>query len=226
MLDAWLEVKYDRFFESDTAMLWTWQQMQIEPGQVMTRSAIILFGLPDQNTLHLHIRSSLPDVIHATDTLHVSGTVRSSDPNAQLSIVVVVHRDPSRMFHLAENGPHSFSISFPVRDLLANSGAHKLEFFIAGRHSSLSNGEWFYAELNFPIHTPTQSISRSRTLSCSPSPTLLRSHQPAPTKPPAHAIPFGPDCDGSDPANVRLTAHDGNAEISTTLSGDFTHWDH
>jgi hypothetical protein len=78
MLEAWREVEYDRYFEGDAAMSWTWQQMQIEPGRVITRSMIVLFGLTAQNTLHLHITSSLPDVIHATDTLHVSGTVTSS----------------------------------------------------------------------------------------------------------------------------------------------------
>jgi hypothetical protein len=226
MLEAWLKVEDDRFFEGNAAMSWTWKQMQIAPGQVITRSAIILFSLPDQNTLQLHITSSLPDVIHATDTLHVSGTVTSSDPNAQLSLMVVVGRDPSTIFHLAENVPHSFSISFPATDLLANSGAHELEFFVADGHGSLSNGEWFYAELIFPIHTPTQSTSRSRTPSRSSSPTLLRSRQPAPTKPPAHAIPLVPDCDGSDLVNFHLTAHGGNTEMSTTLSGEFTHWYH
>jgi hypothetical protein len=201
----------------------------VQPDAEHSSESASAFGsccLPDQNTLRLHIMSSLSDVIHATDTLHVSGTVTSSDPNAQLSLVVVVGRDPSTMFHLAENVPHSFSISFPATDRLANPGAHELEFFVADHHGSLSNGEWFYAELIFPTYTPTQSISRSRTPSRSPSPTFLRSGQPAPTKPSAHAIPLVPDCYGSDPANFRLTAHDGNAERSTSFSGDFTRLSH
>jgi hypothetical protein len=49
------------------------------------------------------------------------------------------------MFHLADNVRHSFSLNFPVTYLLANSGAHELEFFVADHHGSLSNGEWFYA---------------------------------------------------------------------------------
>jgi hypothetical protein len=113
MLEGWREVEDDRYFEGDAAMSWIWQQMQIEPGRVVTRSMIVLFGLTAQNTLHLHITSSLPDVIHATDTLHVSGTVTSSHPKAQLSLVVV-DRDPSTMYHLADNVPHSFSFNFPA----------------------------------------------------------------------------------------------------------------
>jgi hypothetical protein len=76
---CWTQVQEEAVWEFDSAVAFSWQDIQIPAHVVVGRSVIMKFGFPDQNYLHLTCDlSQIGEHLNIQDTATISANIQSS----------------------------------------------------------------------------------------------------------------------------------------------------
>jgi hypothetical protein len=219
-------------------MSMSWHSIAVQGQGLATRSALIMFGLPQNDTLVVAIWD-VPGLVAVNEQVVVSGIAAADRDDKNITVWMLIDGDICRLAQVA-TGVGILEFEFPIVPASqgVGLGAHKFSFFAVGTGANVSPQESFNISVLPPATetptetktpsetktpTPTSSVAQSptRTISetpnptksASPRPTASQSQFPAPTLPPGPALPISVVCDVGENFDIR------SGDMGTTYSG-------
>jgi hypothetical protein len=175
---VWTQVIAEYFTDEDSAFAWSWQNISLQSGHSVSRSAIMKFGLPDLNVLSLAV-SGAPVSIWVEDAIRITATATSWNED-ELALLLVLDDDLSCFWRIVHGmqpaTPHEVDI-VPAA-LGIHPGSHKFALYAVDSVGTIAQPAVFTVTVRSD-RVPT----RSRPVIAQP--TRSRSvMQPTPSVPP------------------------------------------
>jgi hypothetical protein len=169
----WNQTNLDFVDIIDSALAFSWQEIPLLPGQILTGSVIAKFGVHAPRDLHLSIEEdAIPGPLFHTTTITLHARVSSSDPTLTDVHLVLVVDDPLTVHRISGLGNYAVGVDFELRfrpiDYTIDEGQHELLFYAVDALGNLSPGRSVIVTIVAPTKGATSSISASH----SPGPSI------------------------------------------------------
>jgi hypothetical protein len=216
----WTQVEqpYYANMERRSREAFTWQGIELEPGQTVTKSVIMKFGLPDANYLQLNIewdQAGLPE--DPVTPYWVVGRIMSASEEVTIRLVLVVDGDIANMYTIDQEMEPEFNYSVLPSDLGISPGPHRFAFYAIDSLGVISNEEASDVVVILPTASPVPTPAPTLTEEATASPWATESALPAPTVPPGIVIPIVAQC--AELANFELLGVGDSGTIRVGYNG-------